>query len=104
MRQAPSQLPFAAPHLHQHDDHDEDDEDGGDDEDDEEDDHDDAHHLAQPGEVPAHHDLGGVGKEGQDVWPALRVLQSHLQDGTVAVATNLISVIIIIIIIMTMMN
>ena len=84
MRQAPSQLALAAPHLHHH--HHQDEEDGA------------AHHLAQPGEVPAHHDLGGVREERQDVRSALRVLQGHLQDRSVAVATYLIIKIVIIMI------
>ena len=83
MRQAPGQLALAAPHLHHH--HHQDEEGGA------------AHHLAQPGEVPAHHDLGGVREERQDVRPALRVLQGHLQDRSVAVATYLIIIIIVMI-------
>ena len=46
-------------------------------------------HLAEPGEVPAHHDLVGGGEEWQDVRPALRVLQRNLQDRPVLVTTDL---------------
>ena len=98
MRKAPSQLAFATPHLHQHDDYDEDNEDEDEDDEDEDDDEhddedDDAHHLAQPGEVPAHHDLGGVRKERQDIRPALCVLQGNLENWSVFVATDLTTIV-----------
>ena len=67
------------------------DRDGGDDQDqDDGGDVDDTDHLAEPGEVPAHHDLVGGGEERQDVRPALGVLQRHLQDRPVLVTTDLV--------------
>ena len=55
---------------------------------------DDTDHLAEPGEVPAHHDLVGGGEERQDVRPALGVLQRHLQDWPVLVTTDLVVIMI----------
>ena len=56
---------------------------------------DDTDHLAEPGEVPAHHDLVGGGEEWQDVRPALGVLQRHLQDRPVLVTTDLVVIMMI---------
>ena len=55
---------------------------------------DDTDHLAEPGKVPAHHDLVGGGEERQYVRPALGVLQRHLQDRPVLVTTDLVVIMI----------
>ena len=107
MRKLPSQLPFAASHLYQDDDQEDDKEDIADDDDDddgeEDDDEDDAdvHHLAEPGEVPAHHNLSGFWKERQNIRAALSVLQCNLQDRSVLVAAHLV---VIIVMMMIMIN
>ena len=56
---------------------------------------DDAHHLAQPGEVPAHHDLSCIRKERQDIRPALCVLQGNLENWSIFVATDLMTIVIV---------